>query len=97
MKKKFFKQHFESGSSEWTIYGCYDESDITPNGGIRCLVDDVENDPDLGHIRHTIYENYCEPDEVTHITKEEYNAVIKKLRKADGYCDKCGELLKSLI
>ena len=97
MKKKFFKQHFESGSHEWTIYGSYDEGDITLNGDIRCLVDDVDSYPGNEHIQHTIYENYCEPDEVTHIDKEEYNTVINKLRKADGYYDKADEVLKTLL
>lgn len=97
MEKKFFKQHFESGSREWTMYGCYDELDITPNGDIRCLVDDIENDSDNEHIQHTIYVLHCEPDEVTHISKDEYNTVINKLRKADGYYDKADEVLKTLI
>lgn len=97
MEKKFFKQHFESCNREWTIYGSYDESDITPNGDILCVVDDVENDSDNEHIQHTIYQNYCEPDEITHISEDEYNAVINKLREADGYYDKADEVLKSLI
>lgn len=97
MEKKFFKQHFESGSHEWTIYGCYEEKDITPRGDILCVVDDVDSDPDNEHIQHTIYQDYCWPDEVTHITEEEYNAAINKLREADGYYDKADEVLKSLI
>lgn len=97
MGKKFFKQHFESGSREWTIYGCYEEKDITPQGDILCVVDDVASNPDNEHIQHAIYQNYCEPDEITHISEEEYNAVINKLREAEGYYDKADDVLKSLI
>ena len=61
------------------------------------MVDDVENDSDNEHIQHTIYQVCCEPDEITHISEEEYNAVINKLREADGYYDKADEVLKSLI
>lgn len=97
MEKKFFKQHFEGDGHEWTIYGCYDETDITPQGDILCVVDDVDSSTDDEHIRHTIYQNYCDPDEITHISEDEYNAVINKLREVDGYYNKADELLKTLI
>lgn len=94
---KYFKQHFESGNYESTIYGKYKENDITPNGDVLCVVDDVDNDDDWEHIQHTIYQTYIEPDEVTIITEEEYQAVINKLREADGYYDKADEVLRTLL
>lgn len=94
---KYFKQHFESCNREWTIYGQFEDSDITPNGDFFCVVDDVEIDPGCDHIKHTIYENYCEPDKIELITEEEYTAVCNKLREVDKLYDKADEILKTLI
>ena len=97
MEKKFFKKHYESGSHEWTIYGSYEEEDITPLGDVMCVVDDVDSDADKEHIEHTIYQEFFEPDEVTYISEDEYNAVLNKLREADGYYDKADEVLNTLL
>lgn len=94
---KYFKQHFESGTEEWTVYGCYEEKDITKVGDFLCKVHEVFNNTDSDHIQHNVYEDYYEPDEVTHITEKEYTDVINKLHEADGYYDKADEVLKKLI
>lgn len=94
---KYFKQHYESCNREWTTYGKFEESDITPNGDCLCVVDDVEIDTDCDHLKHTIYQDYCEIDETELITEEEYIAVCNKLREVDKLCDKADEILKTLI
>lgn len=94
---EYFKQHFESCDHEWTIYGCYSEKDITPAGDVACSVHDIDKSGDKDHIEHSVYEDYIEPDEVTHITEKEYLAVINKLREADDYYCKADEVLKSLL
>lgn len=102
MEKKFFKQYndstgFDEDNHKWTLYGSYGEKNITPDGDIFCVVDDVDIDADTGYIKHTIYQVYLDPDSLTLISEKEYKAVINKLREADGYNDKADEILKTLI
>lgn len=97
MEKKYFKHHCESGSHEWTMYGCYEEKDVTDYGDFLCTVDDVDSDPDNEHIHHTIYKILCDLDKVTHITEEEYNAVIKKLNEVESLYNKADEIMKQLL
>ena len=103
MEKIFFKQYNEekgypcAPNHEWTLYGSYEEKDITPEGEILCVVDDVDINIDTGRIMHTIYQEYLCPGELTLISEKEYRAVINKLREADGYNDKADEILKTLL
>lgn len=94
---KYFKQQFESCNSEWTIYGCYSDHDIQRESDVLCEVHEVQREENKEHIGHNVFKEYIEPDEVTLITEEEYQAVINKLREADGYYDKADEVLKTLI
>lgn len=97
MEKKFFKKHFESGNHEWTKYGSYDEEDITPDGDILCVVDELEHGYDREYIDHNIYQEHIDLDEMMLISEKEYKAVINKLREADGYNDKAHEIFKTLL
>lgn len=92
----YFKQHFESCYSEWTIYGCYSDHDIQREGDILCNVIEVRRE-DNKHLIHEVYKEYVEPDEVTEITKDEYISVINKIQETNDYYYKADEILKSLI
>lgn len=94
---KYFKQHFESCDREWTIYGKFEDSDITPNGDFPCVVDNIEIDTECDHIKHTTYPDYCEPDDIELITEEEYIEVGKKLCEVGKMYDQADAILKTLI
>lgn len=94
---KFFKQHFESCNREWTTYGKFEDSDITPNGDFPCMVDCVEIDTDCGHIKRTIYPDYCERSDIELISEEEYIAVGNKLREVDKLYEQADAILTTLI
>ena len=94
---KYFKQHFESCNSEWTIYGCYSDHDIQRAGDVVCEVHEVQRDGDKDHYEHSVLKEYIEPDAVTSITKEEYLAVVNKLNETDDYYCKADDVLKTLI
>lgn len=93
----YFKQHFESGNSEWSIYGCYSDYDIQPEGDVVCEVHEVQREDEKDHFEHNVIKEYIEPDEVTFITKKEYLAVINKLQEADDYHKMADEVLETLI
>lgn len=94
---KYFKQHFESGNREWTIYGCYSDHDIQREGDVVCEVHEVQRDGDKDHYEHSVLKEYIEPDEVTFITKKEYVAVVNKLQEADDYHSMADDVLETLI
>lgn len=96
-KVKYFKQHIESWKQVRTIYGCYSDKDILPEGDVLCKVRDVTKDEVKDHIEYDAYMDFIEPDEVTYITKEEYIQAIKVFRKADKLYCKADELLKNLM
>lgn len=96
-KMEYFKQHFESCDSEWTIYGCYSDLDIQREGDVLCEVYEIRHVDSNEHIDHNAYKEYIEPDEVTFITKEEYLAVVNKLHEVDDYYSKADDVLKTLI
>lgn len=96
-KTKYFKKHNESCDREWTVYGCYEEQDITPSGDILCVVDDIEMNPEKSHLQHSIYQDYFEEDEITQITRSEYNEMLNKVKKAEEYLNKADSILKALI
>lgn len=93
-KMKYFKQHFESGNREWTIYGSYSDHDIQREGDVVC---EVQRDGDKDHYEHSVLKEYIEPDEVTFITKKEYVAVVNKLQEADDYHSMADDVLETLI
>ena len=55
MDKIYFKQHWESCDKEWTIYGCYSETDIQREGDVLCEAHSIirdNNRKDLGRIEY---------------------------------------------
>ena len=94
-KMKYFKQNYASGSHDWTVYGSYEASDITPVGDIDTIVYSV--DCDDGKYYYECYENYFDPDEITEITEEEYRHVVEQLQKVDEIQAQIDEVLKALI
>lgn len=93
----YFKKHYESCDKEWTVYGCYKEQDITPSGDILCVVDEIEMDPEKSHIQHDVNQDYFEEDEITQITRSEYNEMLNKVKKAEEYLNKADSILKTLL
>ena len=93
----YFMEHHESCNSEWTIYGCYSDNDIQPEGDVVCEVHIVQSESKKDHLEHDVCKQYIEPDEVTFITKKEYLAVMKKLQQAEDYHNMADEVLKTLI
>lgn len=94
-KTKYFKQNYASGSHDWTVYGSYEDSEITPAGDIDTTVYSV--DCDDGKYYYECYENYFDPDEITEITEEEYRHVVEQLQKVDEIQAQIDEVLKALI
>lgn len=97
MGRIYFKQHFESGNVEWTIYGSYCDYEITTDGDIRVLVREITSQADLGHMEYSVYRMYIVPQEVTEITKKEYESVVVKIDTAEDLRYKADEILKSLL
>lgn len=95
MEKKYFKESSASGSHDWTAYGCYDETDITPEGDIDAVVYSI--DCDDGKYYYECYENYFDPEDITEITKEEYQHVVEQLQKVDEIQAQIDGVLKSLL
>lgn len=94
-KMKYFKQNYATGNHEWTVYGSYEDSDITPQGYFDAIVYSVDcND---GKYYYECYENYFEPDEITEITEEEYRHVVEQLQKVDEIQAQIDAVLKALI
>ena len=93
----YFKQHYESCNSEFTMYGCYSDNDIQPEGDVVCEVHIVQGDSDKDHIEHDVCKQYIEPDEVSFITEKEYLAVINKLQQAEDYYNMADKVLETLI
>lgn len=96
-KVKYFKQHIESCDTARTIYGCYSDKDVQPEGDVLCRVRDVTQDDWKDHIKTEVYKDFIEPDEVTYITKKEYIHAVKVCHDADKLYCKADELLKTLI
>lgn len=94
-KMKYFKKGFASGSHDWTVYGAYIDSDITPQGDISTVVYSV--DCHDGKYFYECYEDYFEPDEITEITEEEYRHVVEQLQKVDEHQAQIDEILKALM
>lgn len=92
---KYFKQGCASGSHDWTAYGAYEDSDITPEGDIRAMVYSV--DCDEGKYYYECYENYFSPDEITETSYKEYLHVMKQLQKVDKLQAQIDEVLKAFI
>lgn len=100
MDKIYFKQHLESCDMEWTTYGCYSETDIQREGDVLCTVHSIVRDnnrKDLGHIEYDVHKDYIETDEIINISKEEYLAVISKLKDAENYLSKAEDILETVI
>ena len=94
-KMKYFKQNYASGSHDWTVYGSYEDSDITPVGDIYAIVYLVYCDD--GKYYYDCYENYFDTDEITEITEDEYRHVVEQLHKVDEIQAQIDEVLKALI
>lgn len=97
MARIYFKQHHESCNVEWTVYGVYRDKQLTSDGDVLVKVHDITNNADLDHLEYGVYEEYIVPEEVTKITKEEYESVISKIASAEDLRDKVDEILKSLM
>lgn len=93
----YFKQRNGSSNVEWTIYGTYNDAMITSDGDVRALVRDITNLRENEHLEHSAYRTYIVPEEVTEITKEEYESVISKIASAEDLRNKADEILKSLM
>lgn len=92
---KYFKKHYESCDREWTEFGCYEESDITPEGDFCVSVYSVEcND---GKCSYDCYDNYFELDDIQEITKEESLEVIKQLHKVDEIQEQINTIIKAIL
>lgn len=94
-KKKYFKQNDALGSHNWTLYGSYEDSDITPEGYIDATVYSV--DCADGKYYYECYGEYLDPDEITEITEEEYRHVVEQLQKVDEIQAQIDAVLKALI
>lgn len=92
---KYFKQSFASGNHDRTVYGSYDDSDITPQDDINSMVYSV--DCDHGNYYYECYEDFFEPDEITEIAKEEYRHVVEQLQKVDELQAQIDKMMKALI
>lgn len=93
----YFKQRHESANIEWTTYGTYCDKQITSDGDVCVKVRDVTKHAGLDHLEHSVYRAYVFPEEVTEITKEEYESVICKIASVEDLRDKADEILKSLL
>lgn len=93
----YFKQRFETAKVEWTIYGSYCDEAITTDGDVCALVREVTNNADLDHLEHNVFREYIVPEEVTEITKEQYESVVVKINTAEDLWTKADEILKSLL
>lgn len=93
----YFKRHFESGNSVCTVYGCYSDNDIQPEGDVLCEVHTVWREDEKDRFEHEVTKEYIEPDEVTFITEKEYLAVINKLQQAEDYYNMADEVQETLI
>lgn len=97
MARIYFKQRYETAKVEWTIYGSYCDEAITTNGDVLALMHEVSNNADLDHLEHSVFREYIVLEEVTEITKEEYESVISKIASVEDLYDKADEILKSLL
>lgn len=97
MKTIYFKQHFESCEHERTVYGRYNEDNITPEGDIRCKVFSIELDHENKIVKMEVCEEYFEKNEITPVSIGEYVTVCKTLEKAQEYYIKAEDVLRSLI
>ena len=96
-KVKYFKQHIESWNQVRTIYGCYSDKDVMPEGDVSCKVREVLQDERKEHIKTEVYMDFIEPDEVTFITKKKYFQAIRVFNNAEKLYCKADELLKTLM
>lgn len=92
---KYFKQNYASGSHDWTVYGGYEDSDITPDGDIDTTVYSV--DCKDGKYYYECYEDYFEPEEIEVITEDEYRHVVEQFQKVDELQAQIDAKLKALI
>ncbi len=92
---KYFKQNYVSGSHELTMYGSYEDSNITPEGYIYTSVYSIDCADGINY--YECSENYFKPDEITAITEEEYLHVIEQLQKVDWLQIQIDEVLKALL
>ena len=92
---KYFKHHYENTDHEWTDYGCYETSDITPEGYIHATV--YSADCEDGNYSYECYDNYFDPDEIIEITEEENKHVIEQLQKVDALKLQIDEIISKLI
>lgn len=97
MARIYFKQHIESNTNEWTIYGTYCEDDLTELGDVCVNVYDIAFHSGQDHMEWSEYRDYIRPDEVTKINKEEYESVISKIASVEDLYDKADEILKPLM
>ena len=92
---KYFKQHHESCDQEWTVYGGYEDSDITPEGDIDTVVYCVECKD--GTCSFELYEDYVDPEDITEITQDEYRHVVEQLQKVTTLQSQIDDILSPLI
>lgn len=95
MEMRYFKRNYASGNHEWTEYGGYEDSDITPLGDIDTVVYSI--DCKDGKYCYELYENFIDLDEITEITEDEYRLVVKRLQKVDELQAQIDAVLKALI
>lgn len=92
----WFKRRFETDKSVHTVYGAYEEDEVTDDGDVLCMVYCIEENPSTERLEYDSFEDYIEPDEVEAISKEEYLRVLEELQKVDELNAKKTEILKKL-
>lgn len=92
---KYFKKHYEGCDHEWTDYGGYEDSDITPEGEIEATVYSVDREDDK--YSYAIHELLFEHEDITEITKDEYMHVVEQLQKVDELQSQINEILAGII
>lgn len=92
---KYFKQINVLHGHKWTVYGAYDDSDITKQGDFEAMVYSVDFDD--GNYSYGQYCDFFEPDEITIITEDEYRHVLERLQMVDELQAKIDYVLKALL
>lgn len=92
---KYFKRKFATVDHEWTVYGAYEESDVTQEGDVLVSVYSVDC---YGvTYSHSRYEDYFELDKLIMITEEEYNLVLERLLLVGEVQGLIDDMLKKLL
>lgn len=93
--EKYFKQHRESGDTEFTIVGSYTQENITEHGDLLCQCDIIEHRYKRYSYDH-IHE-YLELDEIEEIDFAEYTRIKNTLAMCEQLKDVMDKLLSSIL